>query len=170
MASTNRESAKLGFILLAIFVRRVSKRNQLRLFFGKQLDNLPPCFIVLLSEQLPAEVLDIHLRDVYTLVHGDLALRWSGRKKVTLIIEKSKRRLLDEKIGDLRQPIALMKCAVIEGDSLCSLQTCAWHFGCLPSRRSTLRDCGSASDGIEIGDCTDIHLRSSASQPPSRRD
>src|SRR5262249_4834739 len=45
--SANPESAKLGFILLAIFFSRVSKRNQLRLFFGKQLDNLPSCFLVL---------------------------------------------------------------------------------------------------------------------------
>jgi hypothetical protein len=75
----------------------VSKRNQLRLFFGKQMDDLPPGFIVLLSEQLPAEVLDVHLRDVHTLVHGDLALRWSGRKTVTLMKEKSKRPLFKQK-------------------------------------------------------------------------
>jgi hypothetical protein len=51
----------------------------------------------LLGEQLPAEVLDVHSRDVHTLVHGDLALRWSGQKKATLIIEKSKRPLLEER-------------------------------------------------------------------------
>jgi hypothetical protein len=61
------------------------------------LDDLPPGFIVSLGEQLPAEVLDIHLRDVHTLVHGDLALRWSGRKTVTLMMEKSKRPLSEEK-------------------------------------------------------------------------
>jgi hypothetical protein len=61
------------------------------------MDDLPPGFIVLLSEQLPAEVLDVHLRDVHTLVHGDLALRWSGRKTVTLMKEKSKRPLFKQK-------------------------------------------------------------------------
>jgi hypothetical protein len=97
VARTNRESAKLGFIFLAIFVRRVSERNQLRLFFGKQLDNLLPRFLILLSEQLPAEVLNVHLRDVHTLVHSDLALRWPGRKTVTLMNEKIKRPLFEEK-------------------------------------------------------------------------
>jgi hypothetical protein len=97
---TNRESAKLGFILLAVFIGRVGERNQLRLFFGKQLDDLPPCLLVLFSEQPSAEVLNVHLRDVHTLVHGDLALRWSGRKIVTLMMEKIKRPVFEEKMAD----------------------------------------------------------------------
>jgi hypothetical protein len=75
------------------------------------LDDLPPGFLVLLSEQLPAEVLDVHLRDVHTLVHDDLALRWSGRKIVTLMMEKSKRPFLKEKktsIGDNQSRLTLI--------------------------------------------------------------
>jgi hypothetical protein len=61
---------------LAVFVipsRRVKQRRQFRFLGSEQLHDLPSSLFVLLGEQLPAEVLYVHLRDIYTLVHGDIA-------------------------------------------------------------------------------------------------
>jgi hypothetical protein len=60
---------------LAVFVipsRRMNQRRQFRFLGSEQLDDLPSSLFVLLGEQLPAEVLYVHLRDIYTLVHGDI--------------------------------------------------------------------------------------------------
>src|SRR5438477_11212232 len=92
---TNFGIGTLALALLASFSSRVSQRRQLRFFHRKQWDDLPPYRFVLLGEQLPSEVLDVHLGNVHTLVHSDLALRWSGLKLVTLMIGKSKRPLFE---------------------------------------------------------------------------
>ena len=83
------------------FIRRVSKRRKLRFFRSKQFGDLPPRRLVSFREQLPSEVLNVHLRNVYTLVHGDPTVRRYGPKSLTLTSGKIKRTLFQVRTRDL---------------------------------------------------------------------
>ena len=100
------KNAESGLVLSKMFFRRVDQRRQLCLFHGKQLNDLLPRQFILLFAQFSTEVLDVHLRNIHALVHGDLpppeSLILHIRKSKDLAGEKKRFCICDDASSILR--------------------------------------------------------------------